>query len=123
MTEQLYRLCPACVGRSTFHDQCDVCGFRGIVTAEEAPDAGFVGGGDPKAVKISISVDSDSDLTYDEVFPDADVPPSTVTADDVIEAMEASGSKTSALRDWGLNDLSISVVVENSAGVRTFASW
>ncbi len=122
MIETTYRLCPECEGKSTYHNQCDTCGFRGIVHIAdlEIPDDG-----DPNGVTVTISVECDADLTYDECFPDKtdEVTPNTVTAAHVIDAMKMSGSKSTALADWGIGELNVVVSVKNSSGEMTFDSW
>lgn len=66
-----------------------------------------------------ITVESDTFMTYDEIWPDGDIPVHP-TAEDVLAAMkkDSRGNKWSMVSDWGLNEWAI-----NINGNNTGARW
>lgn len=79
-----------------------------------------------KRLLVDISLDEGFELPVDTVYDDAGRALVDYTADDVIEAMRASGSKYKAISDWSLlehDSVQIDVTVEDEEGNRTRASW
>ena len=59
-------------------------------------------------VGFFITVESDSFMTYEDVWPDGNIPENP-TAQDVLEAMKKDGDKWTVISDWGLNDREINI--------------
>lgn len=62
-------------------------------------------------IRISVHLESDIEMTVYDVWPDGDMP-DAVTASEVVELMEQTGSKRRMLEQWGLiGDIEIDVSV------------